>query len=103
MGIIGQTLEAIYSKRDKFGNCYWALRYTDHKTGQEVCGKISGGESNIKGILMHWNNPDGWDRSVSFDVLCLPIRQFNWLTKKWKYAGCSPEDLAVFIRSGLQA
>jgi hypothetical protein len=40
-------LEIINSKRDVYGNCYYAFRYTDADTGKEVCGTISGGESNV--------------------------------------------------------
>ena len=95
------TLEAIYRKRDSSGNCRWALRYMDHKTGKIVCGCVSGGESNIRGILRHWNNPDDWDRSVGFDVRGMAIREFNRMVKDWEYAGSRPEDLAAFIREKL--
>ena len=96
------TLEAIYSRRDKNGNCYWAMKYIDHKTGKVVCGTVSGGEGNIRGILRNWNNPDDWDRSVRFDVRDMAIREYEQMTKGWEYAGCRPEDLADFIREKLQ-
>jgi hypothetical protein len=102
MAEITGTLEAIYSRRNKNGNCRWAMRYTDHETGKVVCGTVCGGESNIHGILQHWNNPDGWDRSVKFDVWDMAILEFNSMTKAWDHAGCRPEDLAAFIREKLQ-
>lgn len=95
------TLEAIYSKRNSFGNRSWALKYTDHETGKVVCGTVSGGESNIRGILRYWNVPDDWDRSVRFEVRGMAIREFNEMTKNWEYAGCTPEDLAAFIKARL--
>ena len=96
------TLEAHYSTADKYGNCYWALRFIDHKTGKQVEGTVSGGESNINSILYHWNNPNSWDRSIRFTVVEHKIREFNRLTKDWPYAGCSSEDLAAFVRKQLE-
>ena len=93
-------LEAINSRRDRYGNCYWALRYTDVKTGKTVCGTVSGGESNINAIRRYWSG-DYWDHSVKFETRELGIREFSRLTKDWAYAGCGPEDLAAFIKAKL--
>jgi len=96
------TLTALYSKRDASGNCYWALRFVDHETGKAAQGIVSGGESNIYGILRVWNpDLDDWDRSVQFQVQALGKREFKRLTEKWKYAGCVPQDLVNFIRQEL--
>jgi len=100
------TLEALYSKRDRYGNCCWALRYTDHETGRTVAGTIGGGESNIYSVLRESDAAraaNDWDRSIRFQVLPLPIREFNHLTKGWPYAGCTPPDLWQFIKLGLAA
>jgi len=94
------VLEAINSRRDIYGNCYWAFRFTDLATGEVVTGKISGGESNINAIRCNWSGDD-WDRGIRFDKTELGIREFDRLTKNWEYAGCSPEDLAAFIKSRL--
>jgi len=96
-------LEAINSKMDRNGNTYWALRYTDFETGQVICGTISGGESNIDCVRRHMGVVDGWDYGIMRQNLELPIREYNRLTKDWKYAGCSPEELAGYIRSWLGA
>ena len=98
---ITASLTAINSKVDIYGNCYWAFRFVDYDTGKNVCAKISGGESNIAAIRQYWNNPDGWDNSVTFSVDELPIRKFNSFTKDWSYAGCHPQELADFIRKSL--
>ena len=95
------SLEAHYSKRDSYGNCYWALRFVDHETGREVVGTISGGESNIYGIKRCWGRVDGWDEGIQFSTVEHPIREFNRLTKTWSYAGCTPEDLAAWIKAQL--
>ena len=103
---ITATLEAIYSKRDMYGNCYWALRYCDHATGRYVCGAVSGGESNIYGILRENDTAQGtndWDRSIRFLCTQLPIREFNRLTDDWPHAGCTPADLWQFIKRELAA
>jgi len=100
------TLEAIYSERDTYGNCYWALRYCDHATGRYVCGTVSGGESNIYGILRENDTAivaNGWDRSIRFLCTQMRIREFNALTKDWPYAGCAPADLWQFIKRELAA
>lgn len=95
------TLEAIYSERDQYGNCYWALRFIDHATGHVVVGLVSGGESNINAIRLYWNKPDGWDNSILFRCTSMKKRAFRQLTADWPYAGCNPEDLAKFIKSQL--
>jgi len=103
MGITA-TLEAIYSKRDRAGNCSWAFRYTDHASGKTVCATISGGESNIYGILRETDEAkrtNDWDRSVRFECHALKIRGWNRLTKGWGYAGCVPADLYKYIKAQL--
>ena len=97
------TIAPVYSRRDKYGNCYWAFVFTDHATGQTVKARAGGGESNIRGIARHWNTPDDWDRSLFFvHPEELPIRQFNWQTADWPYAGSNPDELAQFIRDRLE-
>lgn len=98
---INGTIEAIYSKRDINGNCYWAMRYTDHNTGKVVFGMVSGGESNITGIRFGWGRPGEWDKTIDTRVTCLGIREFDRVTKYWPYAGCTPEDLRAYIRAKL--
>lgn len=95
-------LEAINSKRDRNGNCYWALRYTDTATGKTVEGTVCGGESNIRGIMYQMNGKSWEPRNIHFATQELMIREFNRLTKNWPYAGCTPEDLTKFI-TGLLA
>ena len=98
------TLEALYSERDNSGNCYWALRYTDHATGKVVQGTISGGESNIYAIL-RVSDPtaDDWDRSILFRCDSMKKRDFRGLTAGWEYAGCTPDDLWKFIQAKLNS
>lgn len=95
------ALTAINSRRDSFGNCYWAFTYTDHQTGKTVQGTVSGGESNVRSI-MHELNGGNWEpRNVAFNTRELPIREFNRLTKGWSYAGCTGTELVAFIRREL--
>jgi hypothetical protein len=100
MKLIG-TLEAHSSKSDKYGNRYWGLRYTDHKTGKTVNGTVSGGESNIAAIRMYWTKPGQWDDSVRLIHFEHGIRDFKVLTSAWKHAGSQPEELANYIKNEL--
>lgn len=95
-------LVAINSRRDRNGNCYWALRYTDTATGRQVVGTVSGGESNIRGISYQMNGGSWEPRNIYFETQELPIREFDRLTKTWPYAGCQPEALAAFIQTSLE-
>lgn len=95
------TLYAINSERDRYGNTYWALRYICHETGKIAEGQVSGGESNIYGILRHWTAGDDWDRSIIFNRLELPKREFQRQTRGMAYAGCRPDELANYIRARL--
>jgi hypothetical protein len=105
---IKTILDCINSESDTFGNRYWAFRYTDVATGRQVCGMVSGGESNISAILryMPGTNKDGftdWD-SVYYTRHEMKKREFRRLTADWQYAGCRPEDeLVPFILRGLEA
>lgn len=87
------------SKRDIHGNCYWAFRWTNTKTGKSVVGTICGGESNISAIVREMGLT--WE-TCHYAQQELPIRQFNHMVKEWKYAGCRPEELATFIKNGLK-
>jgi hypothetical protein len=93
------TLEALYSERDAFGNCYWALRYTDHETGRVVVGTVSGGESNINAI--RYQRLGQRDDGVTFRVQGFKIREFNRMTREWAHAGCAPADLWQHIQREL--
>jgi hypothetical protein len=103
---IKAQIEAIYSERDRNGNCYWALRYTSFETGKVVCGTVSGGESNIYAILRETDQAhkaNDWDRSISFRCDAMKKREFKRLTGDWKYAGCTPSDLWQFIKTELRS
>jgi hypothetical protein len=95
---IKYTLKAFHTKGDKFGNVYWAFRFHEVSTGKTVTGKISGGESNIYGILRHWDSADDWDRSISFEIEQVKESTIN---KIKDYAGCTSLGLAKYIRSKL--
>ena len=96
---IKATLEAIYSKRDLNGNVYWSFRYLDHETGKQVNGTISGGESDIHAIIYSLGMEAD---EVNYSVTMLPIREFNRLTKTWKYFGCPPDEIARNVKSNLE-
>jgi hypothetical protein len=99
MAKVKAILDCINSQSDMSGNRYWAFRYTDVETGKQVCGNISGGESNISAILRYLpgTNKDGftdWD-SVYYTRHEMKKREFRELTNGWPYAGCRPEDEIV--------
>jgi hypothetical protein len=94
------TLEAIGSERDINGNTYWAMRYIDHETGKQAEGTVSGGESNIAQVCC--NDTGGWDGGIRNTVLILPKRKFRAMTRDWRYAGCTREQLLAFIKDNLK-
>lgn len=76
-------LVTIYnSKRDYYGNCYWAYEFSD-------LGKIIS-----KGKIAADNFPTLELRAMGIEYTHteLPIREFNKLTKNWEYHGCHWED-----------
>lgn len=91
------TLTAINSRQDSAGNCYWAFRFVHHATGETIEAKISGGQSNIYGIMHGMFGADGWNREIAFNTEELKIREFDRLTKDWPYAGCTSADLRQYI------
>lgn len=101
MKLIG-SLEAHYSRRDINGNCYWAMRYTDHETGTVIEATVTGGESNVNAIRCDWDGPrTGWAGGIRFSVHEHGIRDFNRMTKHWPHAGCDPDQLRQFIKDRL--
>lgn len=94
------SLTAYSSRMDSNGNRYWGFIFTDNETGKQVCGMISGGESNIDSIRYEWNGKK-WVNNITRENIELPIRKFNNLTRNWSYAGCTGEDLVAYIKKGL--
>jgi hypothetical protein len=92
------TLTIISSRRDTFGNTYWAFRFVDHHTGCESVGTVSGGESNINRVRFGWSVPGEWDRGIVRNYVELGIRDFNRRTEDYPYAGSTPEEIAAYIR-----
>lgn len=95
---IKAILTAHYSKRDRNGNCYWALVYRDCATGKTVTGTISGGESNIRATICELGMEYG---EVHFTVEEHPIRVFNHMVKDYQYVGCHPFQIALNIVAAL--
>lgn len=89
------------SKRDIYGNCYYAFSFIEYETGKVVQGTISG--NNISMVPYYWTVPNSWDNSKPFIIQEqeLKIREFNRLTKSWKYAGCNPKELVTYIKKEL--
>ena len=92
-------LDIIRSRRNYAGNCYWAFRFTDCKTGIQAVGTTSGGYSNISYAMAAMGIESKFVYTTSHE---LPIREFNRLTADWAYAGCPPEDIAKFIKNKLK-
>lgn len=97
--VIG-TLEILNSRIDKYGNCYYAMRYNDHATDRTVVGLISGNESNLYAACKHIRKGDD-SKGVMVSQSSMPIRKFDTVTKGWPYAGCTPEEIANFIHTEL--
>lgn len=96
--MIKAIIEAVNSKRDRNGNCYWFMRYTDTKSGKTIEGTISGDESNVRSIIREM---DMEYSDVYFNVIELPIREWNQQNKNMEYAGCRAEEIVKFINSRL--
>jgi hypothetical protein len=97
--IITYFLQPYYSKADAGGNVYWAFEMRDAETGLEIHGYISGGESNIDGIIYGFSTPKEFDRTiVRLKEQQVGIREMNKIQKTWPYAGCASDDIRKFIR-----
>lgn len=98
-------LVILNSKRDSAGNSYYAFRYVDCETGKVVCGRITGGYSNIdcSRCYMTPNGEFQWqsDSAISIETQELNIREFNREVKNFSYAGCTPQEIAKFIKTEL--
>lgn len=95
-------ITAFYSRRDKYGNCYWAFSFIDYETGAVVRGRITGDESNLNAVRLGWSKPNEWDRSIEFCTVEKKIREFNEMTKNWPHFGCHPEDIRNKIKTALK-
>ncbi len=95
------SLETLNSRRDRAGNCYFAFVYTDHATGKTARGTVSGGEGNVRGIVYELNGKSWEPRNVLTSSRELGVREFDRMVKGWPYAGCTPAELAAFVRAEL--
>jgi hypothetical protein len=104
MNAINGLLTIINSKRDFAGNTYYAFRYLDCESGKVVCGKISGGYSNIDVARCYINNDKFTMQSeskINIETQELKIRDYNKEVKGWSYAGCTPHQISDFIKKEL--
>lgn len=96
------TLNIINSKRDIYGNCYYAFTAFNHETQKTVNGISNGGDSNIRysefELRGRW--PNTGEKRWCINYFELPIRKFNQLVKGWPYAGCMPKQIFEFIKNG---
>ena len=102
--IIGH-LTAINSKRDIYANCYWSFTYVDAHTGKVIHAVISGTNNNISTARRYISNGekefnDG--NHIHYEEREMGIREFNKYVKNWDYAGCTPEDIASYIKRELR-
>lgn len=97
--MIKASLEIINSKRDLYGNCYYAFCFQDNASGKFVYGSTSGGESNIRNSLRYIKLESNEVFIVQREM---KIRQFDNFIKNFEYAGCKSEDIASFILQNLK-
>lgn len=75
------------SKRDTYGNRYWAFQLT-HFGKILANGTVSANNFNPRNL--HENG-------IEYVFQELPVREFKQLTKDWQYAGCKWEDIRQHI------
>ena len=75
------------SKRDTYGNTYWAFQLTHF-------GKIL---ANGTVASNNFNTMDLSKNGIEYVYQELSVREFNRLTKDWPYAGCKWEDIRRHI------
>ena len=98
-GPIKAALHIINSRRDIYGNCYWAATYTDTATGRG-CSFTVAARSNCE-VAMYRGGMEHQHGEVLTTYEELPIRQYNRTVKGWPYAGCVEADIAAHIRAAL--
>jgi len=96
---IRAVLTSYNSKRDRFGNCYWAFCWTSTATGRKAAGQVSGGESNIRDIIRAMGLESA---QVAYNNVEMGIRDFDRFAKGLPYAGCTADELALFVRAELK-
>ena len=75
------------SKRDTYGNTYYAFQLT-HLEKILANGAVASNNFNTREL--HENG-------IEYVFQELPVREFNRLTKDWPYAGCKWEDIRQHI------
>lgn len=97
-------LTTVISKPDRAGGMLAYFTFEDIVQEKKVSAQVGNviSDSNIYGIVRHWNEPDDWDRSIIYQ--CHedePIRQFNNDVKGMESVSGTSKDLAAFIRKRL--
>lgn len=83
------VLEVIGSKADVYGNRYFAIRATRTSDGAKARGHVdakSNAESSIARMVGDYEHYMVIEKE-------LPIREFNRITRGWRYLGCSSERM----------
>jgi len=97
------SIYPIYSKRDKFGNCYWAFRALNLENGNMTEATISGTEGNIKCSTLYFTKEETYEAANKVIIMQeakeMPIRAFDKFVKPLEYAGDTPQKIASFILS----
>lgn len=76
------------SKRDIYGNCYWACKLTHLGTDLSQ-GTLDA--NNVQTTRLR-------ELGIEYTTQELPIREFNRLTKGWQYLGCQWEMISERLR-----
>lgn len=93
------VLTRVYSFRDRYGNCYNAVRYVDTASGHCVKGTICGDNSGLVPRLLYPVNT--W-QSILYQDQGMGYRDFMRLTKNWPHWGSQPEEIAECIKRALK-
>ncbi len=82
------------SKRDVYGNRYFAMEYTNTETGKVVRGHEVASSSNVEVALRERFPYKEFDvLPVVINRIELPIREYNRMVHSWKYIGSSPVEI----------
>jgi hypothetical protein len=90
-----------YSRRDIYGNVYWAMAVERASDGKTAHGTISGGESNCTWALRAL--AEKHEAEEKHTVHELPIRQYNRMVKDWPYIGCTDDEIIPNIEKQFES
>lgn len=93
-------IECFARSRDRNGNTYHAVRFTDFETGRTAHGTLTADNADhARRWLANGGKEGDWADAAKIirQEQTLPAREFDRMVKNWPHVGCTAEEIAAAL------